>query len=161
MPLLMCRGAAIISFSAASIRLRSRMRPQCLAFALVVAVLRVAPAASWWGVAHMLTAQVAKDTLPEATVKCVQKQLDRDYYPDYSSFITAALWSDHIKTSKPPFGLNYDGGTRAYDEWHFIDFPFSSSASYTCNTKKEENVVWALDRLTTRAGRRELTSKGP
>ena len=125
LPLLMCRGAAIISFSAAaSIRLRTRMRPQCLTFALVVAVLRVAPAASWWGVAHMLTAQVAKDTLPEATVNCVQKQLDRDYYPDYSSFITAALWSDHIKTSKPPFGLNYDGGTRAYNEWHFIDFPF-------------------------------------
>ena len=139
---------------------RNQMTNRSLVFALIVAVLRVAPAASWWGVAHMLTAQVAKDTLPAATVDCVLKQLDRDYYPDYSSFITAALWSDHIKTSKPPFGLNYDGGTRAYDEWHFIDFPFSSSASYTCNTKKEENVVWALNRLTTQAGRRELTSKG-
>ena len=59
----MCRGAVIISFSAARIRLRTRMRPQCLVFALVVALLRVAPAASWWGVAHMLTAQVAKDCL--------------------------------------------------------------------------------------------------
>ena len=140
---------------------RNQMTNRSLVFALIVAVLRVAPAASWWGVAHMLTAQVAKDTLPKATVDCVQKQLETDYYPDYSSFITAALWSDHIKTSKPPFGLNYDGGTRAFDEWHFIDFPFSSSASYVCNTKKEENVVWALDRLTTQAGRRELTSKGP
>ena len=89
----------------------------------------------------MLTAEVAKKTLSPTTLKCVTKAIQNDYYPDYADFITASLWSDHIKASPPPFGLDYTGGTRAYNEWHFIDFPYSSSSSYTCDTKKEENVV--------------------
>jgi hypothetical protein len=116
---------------------------------------------SFWGVSHMLVAQVAKNTLSQATLNCAVQTLQTDYYPNYSEFITAALWSDHIKASKPPFGLGFNGGTRAYDEWHFIDFPLSTSEAYSCETVKEENIVWALKRLITDAGRKELTSKGP
>ena len=132
-----------------------------ITLSLVIFSLIIQPITCWWGVSHMLTAEVAKKTLSPTTLKCVTKAIQNDYYPDYSDFITASLWSDHIKASPPPFGLDYTGGTRAYNEWHFIDFPYSSSSSYTCDTKKEENVVWALERLTTEHGRHELTSRGP
>ena len=130
---------------------------------VVLACAYCSPANGFWDVPHMLVPQIAVDSglISDQTMKCVDTVFLQSYYKDFDHFINAGVWADHIKTSAAPFGLGYLKGTKAFNEWHFIDFPLVAEGGGKCDTEKEENIVYALSRLVSKEGRDELAEKGP
>lgn len=118
---------------------------------------------AFWDTPHMIVPQIASDSglISPQSMACVQTVFSQSFYKDYDAFINSGVWADHIKASSPPFGLGWKKGTRAFDEWHFVDYPLLAEGADKCDTLIDQNIVWALERLISADGRDELASEGP
>eukprot|EP01053_Blabericola_migrator_P000902 Blabericola_migrator_1__901@NODE_1222_length_5065_cov_188_919768_g829_i0_p2_GENE_NODE_1222_length_5065_cov_188_919768_g829_i0NODE_1222_length_5065_cov_188_919768_g829_i0_p2_ORF_typecomplete_len427_score69_51S1P1_nuclease/PF02265_16/6_2e31_NODE_1222_length_5065_cov_188_919768_g829_i032714551 len=101
---------------------------------------------AWWDQGHMLVAAVAEQALAEpqgvfpwtaqegrktlTSIKRILGAWSSDY-PDFSDFISAAVWADHIKCRVPsPFCRNqrFDG-IEIFNSAHFLDVYWNQSAT--------------------------------
>lgn len=83
---------------------------------------------AWSAPAHQVIAQIAYDNLNSET----RDQVDQWLAPE--SFIMASVWADRIKGQD----------IHAFDDWHFINQPFSPDGSSPDHAINKQNVVWAI-----------------
>ena len=96
------------------------------------------PVLAWNAQGHMLVAEIAYNHLDPA----VKTQCDAliavpvaNASSINSNFVTAGCWADDIKSF-----------TSAYNNWHFIDLPFSLDGTPTNGVANDpSNVVWAIN----------------
>lgn len=105
--------------------------------ALLVAPPAASPARAWGTTGHMLTAQIAYDSLsPQAREEAnrliaVLAAVD----PRTPHFVPASVWMDEVRGS----------GLRAMDTWHYINLPINAGGLADVPAALETNVVWAID----------------
>lgn len=108
-------------------------------FAVVLAVLlalsAAPPSRAWWGTGHMVVAQIAYDRLNPAARAEVDRLIAIDALTESNTFVTAAAWADDIKLLD----------IHLYDEWHYLDIPFSPDNTTLPPVEKAGNVQWAID----------------
>lgn len=92
------------------------------------------PALAWIDAGHMIVAAIAENDLkPEVKAK-VDALLKVGGDERTRSFWTSACWADDFKTRE-------DG------PWHYINIHFREDGKPVDNKPLEENVVWAINRL--------------
>eukprot|EP00051_Salpingoeca_urceolata_P027835 m.483503 g.483503 ORF g.483503 m.483503 type:complete len:365 (+) comp22971_c0_seq1:178-1272(+) len=108
---------------------------------LAVAMVVPAPASAWWDTGHVLTAEIAAQTLLslglDQHVSEVRDalSLEHNMFPDTSEVPYAATWSDEIKDS-----------TETMNSWHFVDFPYNPEKRQVPDLP-ETNAVFILTEL--------------
>jgi len=102
---------------------------------LICAFVIPAPAHAWWNTGHMVVAQIAYDRLQPRVKAEAERLLAIDARPESSMFVTAAAWADDLKTLD----------VHLYDEWHYLDIPFSPDNTPLPPIEKIANVEWAMD----------------
>jgi hypothetical protein len=104
-------------------------------FVVALFFLFASPALAWDSSGHRVIAQIAYNNLtPTAKNKVDQlTELLDQKYPARSRFLFASTWPDQIKND----------GVTAFNNWHFINYPFSVDGTAT-KPPQEENVVWAI-----------------
>jgi hypothetical protein len=105
------------------------------ALTLFFALLAAAPSHAWWGTGHMVVAQIAYDRLDPRAKAEVDRLIAIDALPDSNTFVTAAAWADDLKLLD----------VHLYDEWHYLDIPFSPDNTTLPAVEKAGNVQWAID----------------
>jgi hypothetical protein len=105
------------------------------AIALTLIMVIARPAAAWWGTGHIVVAQIAYDRLEPRAKAEVDRLIAIDAPPDSNTFITAAAWADDLKLVDVHF----------YDEWHYLDIPFSPDNTPLPTVEKLGNVLWAIE----------------
>jgi hypothetical protein len=114
------------------------MKPlsRIIALTLFAAVLLAPQGAwAWWGTGHMLVAEIAYRRLNPHAKAEVDHLLAIDALPESGTFVTAACWPDDLKAM----------GVHAYDEWHYVDVPFTTDGTTLPTEMAPENVEWAID----------------
>jgi len=84
----------------------------------MILLILLSTAYAWWEVGHMMTAQVALNTLrPDVAEWATSLVNDFNSLTDgkSNSFVEAAVWADDIK----------EAGTNNLDNWHFTDRPIN------------------------------------
>jgi len=93
-----------------------------MASQILLLCLFLSPVFSWWSTGHMLVAQVAKLNINQTTLDKVQIMLD--YMPEFvisNNLVTSAVWADDLKAM----------GILSFNNWHFIDNPWSNFSNYS------------------------------
>jgi hypothetical protein len=103
--------------------------------AILFALFAAAPSQAWWGTGHMVVAQVAYDRLNPKAKAEVDRLIAIDALPESNTFVTAAAWADDLKLLD----------VHLYDEWHYLDIPFSPDGTTLPPVEKAGNVQWAMD----------------
>lgn len=102
-----------------------------------ISILIIIPAWAFaWGPAgHRLIATIAYDRLtPAARLQVNQLTAILDqHYPPFSRFLYASVWPDLIRSN----------GMTDYNQWHFIDYPFSTDGTPVM-PPNPHNVLWAI-----------------
>ncbi len=97
-------------------------------------LLAALPANAWWNTGHIVVAEIAYRRL-NATAKAeMERLLAIDSLPASRTFVTAAAWADDLKTLD----------VHAYDDWHYLDVPFSPDGTPLPPMEKTNNVEWAM-----------------
>lgn len=102
---------------------------------ILLLVVAASPSLAWWGTGHMVVAQIAYDRLNANAKAETDRLLAIDALPQSRTFVTAAAWADDLKLMDVHF----------YDEWHYLDIPFSPDNTPLPPTQKVGNVEWAID----------------
>ena len=103
---------------------------------LLLGLLYVLPAKSWWDPGHLVTAMIAYRFLDEdvkARVDGLAETLRRDY-PQVNHFIATGPWPDDLKAD----------GVRSYDTWHYTNIPYNPN-NLPLPPKPEVDIIWAID----------------
>lgn len=101
---------------------------------VAVALLRAPMAARAWNhTGHMVVAQIAYLRLTPAAKARVDQLGKIAAMPRTNTFVTAACWPDDLRSAD-----NY------YNEWHYIDRPFSPDGTALPTEMPQENVQWAI-----------------
>src|SRR5438132_10178926 len=87
-------------------------------------------ACAWWTTGHMVVAEIAYRRLSAHAKAEVDRLIAIDAPANSNTFVTAACWADDLKAL----------GVHAYDEWHFVDVPFSPDGMALPPVEKSGNV---------------------
>lgn len=130
-----------------------RSIPQPVLWLLVVALVVAPPGASpvqaWGTTGHMLTAQVAYNSLSPLA----RAEADRliavlaEADPRTAHFVPASVWMDEVRAS----------GLRAMDTWHYINLPINGDGLAEVPAALDTNVVWAIDQAAATLAHPEAT----
>lgn len=114
-----------------------KQRQNLVYFLLFFLCLFCAEARAWNDEGHRVVAQIAFDQLSPIAKSHISSILLPDSKKRYllREFLLAATWPDYIKRNN----------VHLYDEWHYINLPFSEDGSRLplVNTP---NVVWAIQK---------------
>ena len=92
-------------------------------------------ARAWNDAGHMVVAQIAYERLEPAVRERVDELSKIGAEPENATFVTGACWPDDLKTV----------GIKTYNDWHFLDIPFSSDGTRLPAARAKINVVWAMN----------------
>lgn len=125
---------------------------------VVVVATLVGFASAWWDNGHMLTAEIARQTLSSSDVRQVDEVLQGIWskdFPNRSSFSPAATWADFLKcTSQSPYCQGIPMAVNAMDAWHFSDRPYnpqnlSIPQSLETSWYQQPSSIWAVEQAIT------------
>lgn len=91
---------------------------------------------AWDSEGHRIIAQIAFDNMTPQARTAAYDLINRlaDEYPQDSNFQTSASWADDIKRD----------GVEAFNNWHFINTPYSPDGTAAPSSIAPENIVWAI-----------------
>ena len=109
---------------------------------------------AWDQQPHMIFAQIAYSQIPLSQLEKIQTQINyfRDFFPNYSDPLSAAVWADEIRS----YNINF------FTTWHYIDTPyFNDTKNNQVNSNifrhdvnsnifrhdVNSNVVWAMKEI--------------
>lgn len=98
---------------------------------------------AWNATGHMVVAEIARQHIRPEVREDAERYLQvfNKFYPDTSSFITAACWADELR----------DHGLSAFSQWHYVVLPYDPQNFLTqedlkviAASMKNNNVMWAI-----------------